>query len=138
MKILTEIVYKLNALNQFYKSSHWLSRSDCFFTRHLLYAELYVKIDKEIDDLVELSLSYYDLDKEFNSKFITDEVVKISIDTDKEFIKNVELAINQESDLLEAIDKIKESDCGKAIYNLVCDIAQNHARNNYLLSRILI
>ncbi len=133
---MNELLYKLNALYGFYKSCHWLSKGDDFYQNHKFFEELYEGLDDEMDALVELSLCYSGKDAEFNSDTIASETNKRAKATKGDFIENIKLASELEEDILQLIERLNNK-APVGVQNHLASIAQNHARNGYLLGRIL-
>lgn len=133
---MIEILYRLQALYQFYKSAHWLSKGDGFYQNHLLFRRLSEGFDDEMDALAELMLVYVAEDSELLPEVISRESIKF-IPKFGDFKKNVKSALEKEDELALIIQKLNPNEIPVGLYNHLASIAQNHTRNTYLLNRSL-
>lgn len=132
---MQNILYRLQALYQFYKSAHWLSKGATFYQDHLLFEKLYSGIDEEMDALVELTIST-DSGEGFEPKTILLEAAKLMPqfgDTQT----NLKNAANLEEDLLTIIQEIDSKTISAGLYNHLAAIAQSHTSKGYLLERAI-
>lgn len=134
---MIDLLYQLNALYNFYKSAHWLSKGESFYQDHLLFERLYGKLDDEMDGLAELMLIETDNDKDFDAKKISEETAKITPQTKKTCEENLEISYVLEERILKFIGKQKEAEWSVGLYNHLAAISQNHQSNLYLISRAL-
>lgn len=117
---MIDIIYRLNAIYQFHKSSHWLAKD---YQHHLLFEKLYEGIDEEIDTLAEILLEL----GEDKKSFAPQVMIKESLN----FIP--QSAIKGEEELLKEIQKIKADKVPVGLYNHLATIAEKHTKNLSLL-----
>lgn len=134
---MKEILYRLQALYQFYKSAHWLSKGDRFYQDHLLFERLYEGFDDEMDTLVELLLSTDAEDEDFNPALILTEAAKF-IPEFGDTKANLTVAAKLEEELLTLIQGVDSKATSVGLYNHLAAIADSHTRKGYLLHRALI
>lgn len=134
---MKEILYRLQALYQFYKSAHWLSKGERFYQDHLLFERLYESFDDEMDTLVELLLATDAEDEDFTPALILTEAVKF-IPEFGDTKQNIIIAAKLEEELLTLIQGLDSKTVPAGLYNHLASIAQSHTSKGYLLHRALI
>ena len=134
---MTEILYRLQALYQFYKSAHWLAKGELFYQDHKLFERLYEGFDDEMDTLVELLLATEGEDKEFEPALIMKEATKF-IPNFGDTKANMKSAAKAEEELLQIIQEIDDKDVSVGLFNHLAAIAQAHTSKGYLLHRALL
>lgn len=133
---MIQLLFKINALYQFYKAAHWLAKGELFYQDHLLFEKLYEGLDDEMDALVEL-MSAYNLLGEFNSRIFAEETAKLTPES-KDNEANMHIAAKLETDIVATIEKLNESKIPVGLFNHIAGIAQNHTRSMYLLERAIM
>lgn len=133
---MRELLFKLNALYQFYKAAHWLAKGELFYQDHLFFEKLYEGLDDEMDTLVELSLASHLLG-DFNSRIFAEETARITPES-KDNETNMHIAAKLETDIVSTIENLNESRIPAGLFNHIATIAQNHTRNVYLLERAIM
>jgi DNA-binding ferritin-like protein len=133
---MSDILYRLQALYQFYKSAHWLSKGSTFYQEHLLFERLYSGLDEEMDILVELLISTGEDEAGFQPQIILQESAKL-IANFGDTKTNLRTAVLLEEDLLLIIQKIDSKAIPAGLYNHIASIAQSHTSKGYLLHRAL-
>lgn len=133
---MKEILYRLQALYQFYKSAHWLAEGQEFYQHHLLFGKLYEGFDNDMDTLVELLLVTTEDDDCFLPATILKESAKF-VPTFGDAKKNVKSALEAEHELMGLLEKVDEDKVPTGLYNFIATLSQTHTHKAYLLSRIL-
>lgn len=134
---MIEVLYRLQALYQFYKSAHWLaSEGKEFYSYHLLFERLYEGFDDEMDGLVELLLI-----SEEDKQFYPDKILKGAMDYLPKFgnsASNIKEALKAEHELVGFLGKIVEGNekpDAAGINNYLMNLAEKHSARSYLLLR---
>lgn len=137
---MKEILYRLQALYQFYKSAHWLAKGEYFYQDHLLFEKLYEGFDDEMDTLVELLLITTEDDIAFQPRNILKESIEYLPDFSGDCKKDVKSALKAEHELVNLLGKIANADKkpdSAGIMNFILTLSQNHSHKAYLLMRRL-
>lgn len=133
---MSQILYTLQALYQFYKSAHWLAKGELFYQYHLLFERLYEDFDEEMDQLVELSLITGESSEKFKPQIIMQEAAKL-MPKFGDSLSNLQSAFNLEEKLLSTIEAIDAKSTPTGLYNHLAAIAQAHTSKVYLLQSSL-
>lgn len=137
---MKEILYRLQALYQFYKSAHWLAKGEYFYQDHLLFEKLYDGFDDEMDTLVELLLVTTEDDKEFAPKAILKQSIEFLPEFYGDCKKDIKSALKAEHELVKLLGDIANEDKkpeSAGIMNFILTLSQNHTHKAYLLMRVL-
>ena len=136
---MKEVLYRLQALYQFYKSAHWLAKGEEFYQHHLFFSRLYEGFDDDMDTLVELLLVTTEDDDCFSPATFLKESAKF-VPIFGDFKKNVKSALEAEYELItllgEIANKNKKPDFS-GIINFILTLSQTHTHKAYLLNRIV-